>query len=830
MLANFDLESFRTRAQSILENKSLISTNTYIDQIEELIKELMPGNPSSAITDGSDKIQVYLNKAKSRITSLFDNAPVGSCYLNANGKIIAANIAFCQVLNLDQATCTGMDLRDVIDPESIELFNFQVQKIISSKSTLATNLKFLKKEKKVVIRFQTTYYQEGKEDFLQCIATDITDNKALESELAASEAQFRNLLEASPTGILVMYKGKFIYSNQAAANLFGYENPDLLVGITALDTVSPDDRLRMQNRIERLENNMPNLPTEVTIICKDGKLKECESVSIPVYFNTRLSSLILISDISVRKKGEKIIRDSEKKHKEMYQMLRLMCDNVPDMIWAKDVEGRYIFTNTAISEGLLNASDTNEPIGKTNTFFALRERNNHTENPDWHTFGELIEYTDAQVIKTKQPLKYDETGNVKGENMHLEVYKSPFFDLEGNIIGIVGSARNVTRKLWLEDENEKMVKVLTAQTARLNAVMDVLPDILFVLNTEGDFLDFFASDPTNLALDPQQIKQMNLLSLFPPEEVERQLKIYKNCIETKSTASFEYDLTANGETKCFEVRVTPLNPDSVLAIVRDINDKKISEAQLKKYTAELIAAKEKAEESDKLKSAFLANMSHEIRTPMNSIMGFADLLNDPDLEVEERQYYTGIILSRSEDLLQLINDILDISRIESGNATTSNSSCDLNKLLDQLHLSFTNKLKLLPDSQASLLCEKGIAEGSFIIEVDELKLKQIFVNLLDNALKFTSAGTIRFGYKKPENGTITFYVCDMGIGIEQKYQEIIFERFRQAEIHNRNNYKGTGLGLSICKGNVELMGGKIWVKSEPDKGSEFYFQVPFIQK
>ena len=223
-------------------------------------------------------------------------------------------------------------------------------------------------------------------------------------------------------------------------------------------------------------------------------------------------------------------------------------------------------------------------------------------------------------------------------------------------------------------------------------------------------------------------------------------------------------------------------------------------------------------------------MSHEIRTPMNSIMGFADLLNDPDLDNEERQYYTGIILNRSEDLLQLINDILDISRIESGNASTSNSSCELNKLLDQLHLSFTNKLKLIPESHVQLVCEKAQTTNKIVFEVDELKLKQIFVNLLDNAIKFTSEGSIHFGFKAVANRVITFFVSDTGIGIEPKYQEIIFERFRQAEIRNRNDYKGTGLGLSICKGNVELMGGKIWVESIPDKGSNFFFQLPFIQK
>jgi len=830
MSANFDLETFHAKAQSIIENRSLIPTNTYIDQLEELINELKPGYTPLQYTPQTQELQGYLNKAKSRISSLFDNAPVSTCFIDANGRVIVANNAFCQILNREQLACTGMDLRDFIDSESIELFNFQVHKVILSKSTLATNLKFIKGGNKIVVRFQTTYYNEGNEDYLQCTATDITDTKAIERELAASEAQFRNLLEASPTGILVLYKGKYIYSNQAAANLFGYEKPDDLLEIPALETVVEGEQAKMKSRIERLENNSPNTPIEVTIICRDGQLRECESVSLPLIFNNRLAALIMISDISKRKKDEKIIRESEKKYREMYQMLRLMCDNVPDMIWAKDLENQYVFTNKAISEGLLNAVDTNEPIGKNYTFFAQREREQNPDKPHWHSFGELVQDSDLQVVQKKQALKYDDVGNVKGKFLHLEVYKSPFFDSEGNIIGTVGSARNVTRKRWLERENEKMVNTLTAQTARLNAVMDVLPDLLFVMNTDGDFLDFFASDTSSLAYDPKRIKELNLSSLFAPDEVERQLKIYKNCIETQSVQTFEYELKTDGETKCYEARVAALSPTSVLAIVRDITEKKNSESQLKRYNAELIKAKEKAEESDRLKSAFLANMSHEIRTPMNSIMGFADLLNDPDIDTEERQYYTGIILNRSEDLLQLINDILDISRIESGNATTSNSICELYKLLDQLHLSFTNKLKLLPESQVQLVCEKAATTDNIVFEVDELKLKQIFVNLLDNALKFTSQGSIHFGFKAIANGNITFFVSDTGIGIEPKYQEIIFERFRQAEIINRNDYKGTGLGLSICKGNVELMGGKIWVESMPDKGSQFYFMLPFNQK
>jgi signal transduction histidine kinase len=289
-------------------------------------------------------------------------------------------------------------------------------------------------------------------------------------------------------------------------------------------------------------------------------------------------------------------------------------------------------------------------------------------------------------------------------------------------------------------------------------------------------------------------------------------------------------MTIDGSKQYFEARIAPLSEDSVLAIVRDITQKKQTEHQLKLYTTELLASKEKAEESDRLKSAFLANMSHEIRTPMNSIMGFADLLNEPDLDAGERKQYTDIIIGRAADLLQIINDILDISRIESGNVTLINGSFDLNNLLDELNTSFTSKLALKPNSKARLVCEKAVNLGRFIIEADEFKLKQIFVNLLDNAIKFTQQGSIRFGYKMPENGIITCFVEDSGIGIESKFHDVIFERFRQADIPDRVIYKGTGLGLAICKGNAELMGGTIGVESKPGEGSKFLFSFPFLQR
>ncbi len=824
----FNSETFRSNVQSVLNAKSQLSADEYTRQLEQLLGNI-PLQDTPPADPRINELLDLLSKTRSRINSLFYNAPIGYCVLNPNGKIATANNAFCSLFDLDQSTIDGTDLKDFILPESLDLYTFQLNKVLTSKATLSTNLRFFQGARQIFIRFQATYYSEDGNDYLQCIATDISDTKAIENELELSEMQFRNLLEASPVGILVIHKGKYIYSNKAGAEIFGYDNPDDLVDLDVMNTVADESKAVIRERIQRLEDNIRNTPLEGTILCKDGTKKICESVSIPVIFNNRLSGLIMLSDISARKAGEKGKRESENKYEEMYQLLRVMCDNVPDMIWAKNLSNEYIFANKAVCEIMLNAIDTEEPIGKTDAYFADREREQHAGNPDWYTFGELCRKSDDIVLESLQNQRFDECGNIKGEFICLDVFKSPFYDISGKLAGTIGSGRNNTRERWLQAEHQKTLEALTNQTNRLNAVINVIPDLLFILNTKGEFLDFFASDPQKLAFSPDQIKALTLKNLFPPAEVERQLEIFKKCIETNQILTFEYTITVNDSLLDYETRTAPLGKDTVLAITRDITEKKLTDTQLKKYTAELILAKENAEKSDQLKSAFLANMSHEIRTPMNSIMGFADLLTDPYLEVEKRQEFSNIIISRSIDLLQIIDDVLDFSRIESGNATLHNSNCDLNNLLDQLYLTYNTKLRMSAASEVRLICEKAVSSGHLAFEIDEIKLKQVFANLLDNALKFTEKGSIKFGFRMPDNGTITCFVSDTGIGIDPKYTEIIFERFRQAEIPDRNKYKGTGLGLAISKGNIELMGGRIWVETEAGKGSKFIFELPFVQ-
>jgi signal transduction histidine kinase len=245
----------------------------------------------------------------------------------------------------------------------------------------------------------------------------------------------------------------------------------------------------------------------------------------------------------------------------------------------------------------------------------------------------------------------------------------------------------------------------------------------------------------------------------------------------------------------------------------------------KKAEADLIKAKERAEESDKLKTAFLHNVSHEIRTPMNAIIGFSTLLNEPGSTEDERRQYTDIISRSGSQLLSIINDIVDIANVESGQARVNLSEINLNSTLKSLNEQFSINSK---EKNVALVLEMPMADKDSTLVTDNTKLVQILSNLINNALKFTKNGQIAFGYTVKDN-FIEFYVKDTGIGIHPEQYSRIFERFYQIDSAISRQYSGTGLGLSICKGYVELLGGSIRVESEPGIGTCFIFTVPYGQ-
>jgi len=237
---------------------------------------------------------------------------------------------------------------------------------------------------------------------------------------------------------------------------------------------------------------------------------------------------------------------------------------------------------------------------------------------------------------------------------------------------------------------------------------------------------------------------------------------------------------------------------------------------------------EKAMLADKLKSAFLANMSHEIRTPMNGILGFAQLLMEPNLTGAEQHEYLNIIEKSGERMLNVINDIIDISKIESGLTKVDLVETDINKQMEYIFTFFKNEVE---SKGLQFSCKTSLPPEEAVIMTDSEKLYAVLINLVKNAVKFTYSGSITFGCNKiiyQGREMIEFYVSDTGIGIPSERQDAIFERFIQADILDKQAYQGAGLGLAISKAYCEMLSGKIRVKSEPGKGSTFYFTLPYI--
>jgi signal transduction histidine kinase len=257
----------------------------------------------------------------------------------------------------------------------------------------------------------------------------------------------------------------------------------------------------------------------------------------------------------------------------------------------------------------------------------------------------------------------------------------------------------------------------------------------------------------------------------------------------------------------------------------EIEQRKLTEASLRKTEKELLLAKEKVVEADKLKTAFLANMSHEIRTPLNAIVGFSNLMAEEDLSAGKRKMFIDCIHNSSEALAQLISDIIDIAKIEAGQLSMNVMQINIVTMLREIMMAVAVDLKKQEKQHIKLVLTIPEKIDSFVIETDGLRLRQVITNLLNNAVKFTIKGKIEFGFKFDENNQPEFFVIDTGIGIDADKINLIFDRFQQVYNEKVLNHSGTGLGLSIVKKIIELLGGHIHVTSEAGLGTSFNFNI-----
>ena len=354
------------------------------------------------------------------------------------------------------------------------------------------------------------------------------------------------------------------------------------------------------------------------------------------------------------------------------------------------------------------------------------------------------------------------------------------------------------------------------------------PDAIIVCNPRGKII-YISPKARELFLIPDNmnIRKERVARYVHPHDAHRALELFEALVGNNLTFLPQLLLMREdgsdffGEISAASVKDDQGTTTSIIMVIRDITERKMNEM-------ELIRAKEKAEESDKLKSSFLANMSHEIRTPINGIIGFLNFLADDSLSPKRRQEYITVVNNSSVQLVKLIDDIIDVAKIEAKQMTMRPMAFEVNSLMTELQVFFDTYLQANnKDKIALLLDDSGFIESCEIF-VDPMRLRQVITNLIGNAIKFTEKGYIGFGYKMLPPDKLEFWVEDSGIGLAQEHLEVIFERFRQAELTNARKYGGTGLGLTISRSLVQMMGGDISVESIEGEGSTFRFNISFL--
>ncbi|MEI6677479.1 MAG: ATP-binding protein [Mariniphaga sp.] len=383
---------------------------------------------------------------------------------------------------------------------------------------------------------------------------------------------------------------------------------------------------------------------------------------------------------------------------------------------------------------------------------------------------------------------------------------------------------------------EKIFSISSAETP-YRVIIEEMNEGAVVLSADGVVLYCNRRFAELLSVAPEQIVGSWFNQIFPENDIQKCNDLLQAGLKGKTSVELTYIKDENTPPVHLHLSFSSLPPEllgDVCVMVTDISDLKQKEEELRRShetleqqvierTAELIIAKEKAEESNQLKSAFLANMSHEIRTPMNGILGFAALLKEPHLTGEEQHEFIEIIEKSGTRMLNIINNIVDISKIESGLMEVNRTSTNINDQIEYVYTFFkpeTEKKKL------QLLLKANLSGAQAIVTTDREKIIAILTNLVKNAIKFTIDGVIEIGCDK-KGETLEFYVKDTGIGIPVNRQVAVFERFIQADITDIHAFQGAGLGLSIAKAYAELLGGRIWLESEEGKGSKFLFSIPY---
>jgi len=625
------------------------------------------------------------------------------------------------------------------------------------------------------------------------VIQDITDRKKVDEALKQSELRFKQISEHSGEWIWEVDKnGLYTYSNPQVNVILGYEPVEILNKKHFYDFFLPEVREDLKKATSGNFKRKKSFENFINSnLNKDGREVILSTSAIPILDSEgNLTGYRGVdTDITNRTRAEEALIQERR-------MLRTIIDHIPDTIYVKDAECRKTMANIA-DVNYIGFTKEDEVLGKTDIELFQGQAG-------------LRGYADdkAVISSGKAIFEHEEDFVDKnGEKIWLLTSKIPLLDKSGKITGLVGVGHVITARKRAEEALKQSLDFSESLLKTIPFGMDIVDETGNVIFQSDSFLRLFGGEAIG----------KKCWELYRDDK--------KQCSDCPLIKGITIGVTEAYEShgvlgdRIFEIIHTGMiyqGKKAMLEIFQDITDRKENEK-------ELINAKEKAEESDKLKTAFLHNISHEIRTPMNAIVGFSALLGEPEVDEPTRKSYIEIIMQSSNNLLSIITDIVDFSNIEANLVKTMKNEINVKISVIALCNQF---ITLAKEKKIELVCETGLSDSDAIILTDSTKLTQILSNLVSNAIKFTDKGHIKILFNLKKN-FLEFIVSDTGIGISPEYYDRIFDRFYQVQSQASRLYEGTGLGLAISKAYVELLGGKIWVSSEPGKGTKFFFTIPY---
>jgi PAS domain S-box-containing protein len=607
-------------------------------------------------------------------------------------------------------------------------------------------------------------------------------NARAQLDLQQSEERYRTFMNSSDD-MAFLKDESFKYILVNLANQLFFQKPESgIIGKTDFDLMPEEAAQSCRNSdLEALKQN------SIVISVERIGGKVYESRKFPVQLKKgKVGVGGFIRDISEKEQAENLLR-----------LQGTALNSAANAIVITDTQGHIHFVNPAFTK--LTGYSPEECIGK-NPKELVKSGIHNAEfyHEMWGTLLKGEVWHGEFINRSKEGKFYNEENTI-----------TPVQNEKGEITHFVAIKQDITERKVAE------IKIEASERKYRQLVNNAIIGI-YSATIEGTFLQ--VNEPLCKILESESEEELMAVPIHKIYKYpEHRQKLIEQLMAKGRILNHEVELvTMKGNHRNVVINAI-LEGNQLIGMVLDMTERKKSEH-------ELLKAKEKAEESDKLKTSFLANMSHEVRTPMNAILGYTDLLLSPDYPESEKTEYVRIISKSSQQLLKIMNDIVEISRIATNQIDDNPVSFNINTLLRELVLEFQPLARF---KKLKFTCNTGLNDEAAMIRFDDMKLRQILGNLIDNAIKFSEKGQVEIGYKLKDS-IVEFYVKDTGIGILPENQEIIFDRFRQLEDSYTRKYGGSGLGLAIAKAFIEFLGGKIWVKSTPGKGSTFFFNLPYI--